>query len=418
MGEYPWRVGDFGAKLVSQHCRWRGRVVSAPEIEFCAPPPVGDLVNTTPTGSSTDPSPWTNPGDNNAQSGWDLQQCNGPDDTWNRFQTRQTYCMPQMQISPTRISTPVLTSQTTDGISTLCRVIPQHPERNHQVMANAPTLHGVVGFLMSPISTGRKTVWAGTLRQCKHWIQTSSHRYTGIPFTLWLVFSDDVAVFRCAWRSREEYCDGKAWCWGIVFRCEEIDECYPDYCGRGSTGCGAPDDSDCNAMDKLLDVRIETRQWKTTRQDTKGECTRHRSWVDWGRASTSADPGGEVHFAGCLWSMEGSLMAASMFLVSFGWHQGSQGCVWTMAQWMATRYLGGISDFPKAEWDIFANACQGTCRVSRTWPRLPMKRDVPSRREKRKCTAQCTSSTKGSAFLSSSWPCSAFEVVANEVCCR
>jgi len=66
MGEYPWRVGDFGAQQLSRHCRWRPWVVSAPEIEFCAPPPVGDPVNTTPWGSSTDLSPWTNPGGNNA----------------------------------------------------------------------------------------------------------------------------------------------------------------------------------------------------------------------------------------------------------------------------------------------------------------------------------------------------------------
>jgi len=48
MGEYPWRVGDFGAKQLSRHCRWRTGVVSAPEIEFCAPPPVGNPVNTIP----------------------------------------------------------------------------------------------------------------------------------------------------------------------------------------------------------------------------------------------------------------------------------------------------------------------------------------------------------------------------------
>jgi len=49
-----------------------------------------------------------------------------------------------------------------------------------------------------------------TCKECEHWIQTSSHSYTGIPFTLWLLCSDNVAVFRCAWRSRGWYCDEKA----------------------------------------------------------------------------------------------------------------------------------------------------------------------------------------------------------------
>jgi len=84
---------------------------------------------------------------------------------------------------------------------------------------------------------------------------------------------------------------------------------------------------------------------------------------------------------------------------------------------MATRYLGGISNLPMAEGQILANACQGTCRVSWTWPRRRIKQDSASRREKQKCTAQCTSSTKVSPILSSFWPSSSFEVVANEVFC-
>jgi len=103
-----------------------------------------------------------------------------------------------------------------------------------------------------------------------------------------------------------------------------------------------------------------------------------------------------------------------MFLVCVWRHRGSHRCVWTRAHWMATQYLGGISDLPMAERDILANAYQGTCRVSRTWPRWRLNRDAPSRRETWKCTAQCTSSTEGIAILSSCWPSSSFEVVANE----
>jgi len=89
VGEYPWRVGDFGTQLLSRHCRWRTAVVSPPVIEFCAWLSVGDPVNTTSRASSSCISPWTNPGHYNAQSGWHLQDCHRWDDTWNRFETRQ-----------------------------------------------------------------------------------------------------------------------------------------------------------------------------------------------------------------------------------------------------------------------------------------------------------------------------------------
>jgi len=69
-----------------------------------------------------------------------------------------------MRISPTSIWTPVLTSQRTDGVSTWCRMIPQHPEQNHQAMANSHAILGVLGCLMSLTVTRWKTVWAGELR--------------------------------------------------------------------------------------------------------------------------------------------------------------------------------------------------------------------------------------------------------------
>jgi len=73
-----------------------------------------------------------------------------------------TCCTPEMRISTMMIWTPVRTSRKTDGISTLCRMIPQHPVRNHQVTAISTTVHAVLAFLMSPIGTQLKTVWAGT----------------------------------------------------------------------------------------------------------------------------------------------------------------------------------------------------------------------------------------------------------------
>ena len=201
---------------------------------------------------------------------------------------------------------------------------------------------------------------------CENWIQTSSHSYTGVPFTLWQLFSDDVAVFRCAWRSRGWYCDGKAWCWGIVFHCEEFDASYQDRRRRCSTGCCAPDDIDCKALDDKNVVGLWTIQWKTTLSDIEGICAPHWSRVEWRQPCTTENSCGEIHFAGCSRSMEGSEIAVGMFLVGVGRHRGSQRRFWTIVRWMATQYMGGLFNFRMAERDIWANAGQRTCGVSRT----------------------------------------------------
>jgi len=88
------------------------------------------------------------------------------------------------------------------------------------------------------------------------------------------VLSDDVAVFWCAWRSRESYCDGNAPCWCTVFRCEEFDACHRDCRLARSTGYGSPDDSNCKALDDQEVLRIETLKWETKCSDTEGEFTR------------------------------------------------------------------------------------------------------------------------------------------------
>jgi len=78
-----------------------------------------------------------------------------------------TGCALTMRNSPTRIWTPVLTSQKTHGISTLFHTKPKHPERNHQATANSHTVQGVLGHSMCPIGTRLKTVCTGKLQ----WMQ-------------------------------------------------------------------------------------------------------------------------------------------------------------------------------------------------------------------------------------------------------
>jgi len=152
------------------------------------------------------------------------------------------------------------------------------------------------------------------LKQCRlancdeseKWIQTSSHSYAGIPLTLWPVLSDNVAVFRCTWRSRGWYCDGKAWCRRIVMRCAEFDACYPERQQRCLTGCGAQHDTDCPIVDDKEVVGVQTSQCETTCLDTEGQCKPHSSRLAWDRASISEDSCGEIHFPGWFRSMEGS----------------------------------------------------------------------------------------------------------------
>jgi len=120
--------------------------------------------------------------------------------------------------------------------------------------------------------------------ECENWIQTSSHCNARIPFTLWLVFPDDVAVFRCAGRSRGWDCDRKAQCRGTLIRREAFDAWHPDRCSGHSTGCGIPDNPNCKALEDQDVVRIETCDWETTCSDIKQGCTPCWFRMEWGRA--------------------------------------------------------------------------------------------------------------------------------------
>ena len=192
------------------------------------------------------------------------------------------------------------------------------------------------------------------------------------PFTPWLVQSDDVAVPRCIWRSRGWDWDGKARCRCIVFRCEEFHACYEDWRQRSSTGCGVLDHTECEALDDEEVIGIESWQLKSTSANPDRECTSCSSWVYWGPASQTEGSGGEIHFTWCCGNMEGSSKATGMLLVSVGRHWRSQIRFWRMEWWLGTWYFREFANFPMAERDISANACQWTCEVSWTLQRWPI----------------------------------------------
>jgi len=64
-----------------------------------------------------------------------------------------------------------------------------------------------------------------------------------------------------------------------------------------------------------------------------------------GRASWTKDPCGEIHFTGCFRRVEGTEIAAGIFLIVIGRHWGLEWGFRTMVWWMATQLLGGFSDF-------------------------------------------------------------------------
>jgi len=94
--------------------------------------------------------------------------------------------------------------------------------------------------------------------------------------------------------------------------------------------------------------------------------------------------------------MEGTWMVVSLVLIGVGRYRGSPWCFRTKVQWMATWYLGGISNCGMAERDISVNACQCTSRVSQTWQRQSIQWGIPAPTWKQyQYLALCTSSSTG-----------------------
>jgi len=117
-------------------------------------------------------------------------------------------------------------------------------------------------FWWVPSVSDQKQWWLANCNGSENWIQTTSHSNIQIPFTLEPVLADDVAVCRCARRSRRWYFDGNVSCRCIVFHSEEFDAWYLDWRRRRSIGCSAPDDTDCWHLDDKEVVRIELHNGK------------------------------------------------------------------------------------------------------------------------------------------------------------
>jgi len=94
------------------------------------------------------------------------------------------------------------------------------------------------------------------------------------------------------------------------------------------------DDAQLDAAHRMIRVAKPSmlRRWPESKraignqhvQILKAKCTLHLSRVDSGSASNAQNPGGDIRFPGCLSSMEGSTMAASMIIICVRRHRGSE----------------------------------------------------------------------------------------------
>ena len=260
-------------------------MVSFAETQFSAPAPFRDPINSTTAPSSHIISLWTNPGGHKAKSCCDVQKCHQREDIWNRFQTHQLIASGKCKSHP----------RGSEHQYWRARKPMEHPpcvlwylNIDSKTIKERQTITLFMEFWdFGWVSSGRdkKQCELAHCDECENWIETASQCNVEISFTLWLVFSDNVADFRCAWRCSGWGCDGKARRQGTVFRSAEFDACNPDWRPGRSTGCGSPDDPDCTALDNKEEGRIETRQWESTNSDTEGECTPGWSQMAWGRAS-------------------------------------------------------------------------------------------------------------------------------------
>jgi len=166
-----------------------------------------------------------------------------------------------------------------------------------------------------------------------------------------------MAVFKCARISRGWYCDRKARRRDTVFRSQEFDACYPDW--KQKT---------LNRIRHIGWFKLQSRGWSGGGQNRNLRMGHHlfgfrrrmhTLLISNGlqKGSKTEDPCGEIHFTGWFRSIEGSWMAAGMLLIDIGRHWGSEWRFGTIVRWMATRPLGGFSNFPMAERHISANAC-------------------------------------------------------------
>jgi len=236
------------AQRRSRGYRWRTGVVSVADTEFSTLQPVRDPVNSTAGASSTCISLWTNPGGDNSQSCRHNQECHQCDDILNRFYTHYFVAYGRCRSHPWG-------SEHQDWRAGKLMEYPPwvawYLNIQSQTIQQSPTVTlfmEVWDMWWFPSVQDQNFFRLVSCHECANSIQTSSDSNARFPSTIWLVFSDDVAVFRSAWRSRRRDCDGKSWHRGTAFLSEVFDARHPDRRPRRSAGWGTLDDPNCKAQ--------------------------------------------------------------------------------------------------------------------------------------------------------------------------
>jgi hypothetical protein len=125
------------------------------------------------------------------------------------------------------------------------------------------------GIFMSLISIWHNIAWVEQLRPMRGLILNIKWLEGWIPFTVWLVLSNDVAVSSRDWRSRGWFCDEIAWGRSMVICCEVITACPRDRWPRCWIEYSTLHHPNYKALDDQVVVCIETREYRTTCSDPR-----------------------------------------------------------------------------------------------------------------------------------------------------
>jgi len=326
--------------------------------------------------------------------------------------------MRNLRISPTRIWTPLLNSQKTCEICTLCHMIPWHQERNHQATANSPTVLGALGWLMSPLGTRLNTVWAGKFQWKRkldsnfklQLCQDSTHSLTGV--IRWCgCFQVCLKIQRMMlwWKGMVQMHCIPLWRVGCMLSgqgTKEIKRIWHTGSYKleslGQSGGG------------------RNRNWPIEHQLLWYHKIMHTSLISSGLRQSKHN--WRLLLRDTLYGVfqqRGGSIARGQYVPGLCWETPRFAMTFLdigrMNDHSIFGYIRQFSDARARHYCPYLSTNLG-CILNLTITTNQERCTFPYKTEW-KCTQWCTSSASGSAILTSSWPRSTFEAVSNEVCC-
>jgi len=151
---------------------------------------------------------------------------------------------------------------------------------------------------------------------------------------------------------------------------------------------------------------------------SKEECTSHWSRAGRRLAGKTADPGGEIHSTRSFRSMQSSLIAASMVIISIGVMEGRIDlCVHSYDEWPLDHSVDSLIFQWFRDQSVSMPVKDPVERPKLNQANTSREALLSETQEKWISIHWCTPSAKVSAIVSLSWPGSWFEVVAIQLFC-